>query len=115
MGNKNIISMTEARRRFFEIADELQGGSDQYILTERGRPKVVVMSAEMFESWELTVGLIEKYANLQEKIRLSEEDKKIMGYIDLESLLSKEGYLVADNAKKKYGVSSSNKNSSKNV
>jgi prevent-host-death family protein len=47
---KNIITITEARKRFFEISKESQKKPGTvYIITVRGKPIMVLMSAKDFE------------------------------------------------------------------
>jgi len=50
MNSKNTISITEARKKIFEIAEEVQKPNKYYTFTENGRPKAVLMSAEQFDS-----------------------------------------------------------------
>jgi prevent-host-death family protein len=47
---KNTLSISDARKQLFSIADEVQSPDTYYTLTERGRPKVVILSTERFES-----------------------------------------------------------------
>lgn len=47
---KNIVPISEARKNIFSIAKEVQVSETYYTLTEKGRPKVVMLSAERFES-----------------------------------------------------------------
>ena len=47
---KNIISISEARSKIFEIAEKVQKTSQVFTLTENGRPKVVIISAEEYEN-----------------------------------------------------------------
>jgi|GEM_PF-2738904 len=51
MKTKNVLPITTARRKIFLIAEEAQKG-EVYTLTERGIPKVVILSAERFEILE---------------------------------------------------------------
>ena len=47
---KNIISISEARSKIFEIADKVQKLGQIFTFTENGKPKVVMMSAEEYEN-----------------------------------------------------------------
>lgn len=47
---KNTVPISEARKNIFSIAKEVQVSETYYTLTEKGRPKVVMLSAERFES-----------------------------------------------------------------
>jgi len=50
MRTKTTLSITSARKNIFNIAEEVQKGDTYYTLTERGCPKMVVLSAEKFET-----------------------------------------------------------------
>ena len=53
MRAKTTLSITSARKNIFGIAEEVQKGDVYYTLTERGCPKMVVLSAKKFEAlWE---------------------------------------------------------------
>lgn len=53
---KNIITITEARKRLFEISDEVQKDGNIYIITVKGKPSMVLMSAKDFEHWKKKIG-----------------------------------------------------------
>lgn len=44
----NIIPLTEARKRLFDISEEVQEPNNHYVLTKHGKPVAVVMSANDF-------------------------------------------------------------------
>lgn len=47
---KTTLPITEARKNIFNIAEEVQKTGVYYTLTEHGRPKMVMLSAEKFEA-----------------------------------------------------------------
>ena len=47
---KTTLSISEARKQLFTIADKVQQAEAYYTLTERGKPTVVILSASSFES-----------------------------------------------------------------
>lgn len=104
MNAKTTLSITEARKRIFDIAEEVQRPSVYYTLTEKGRPKVVVMSAEEFESLIETLEVMREYPNLSKDAKKAEREYKLGNYITLEDILAKEGYVVADKSAKKYAI-----------
>ena len=106
MNTKTTIPITEGRKKIFKISDEVQKPGQYYTLTEKGRPKVVIMSAEEFESWQETLEVMKEFPNLDKDIKKAEEEYRKGDYITLEELLEKEGYVLRDKTKKKYGVSS---------
>jgi len=105
MNTKTTISISEARKRIFDIAEEVQRPNTHYTLTENGRPKAVVMSAEEFESWQETIEVMRDFPDLNKDIKQAEKEYERGDYITLEELLAKEGFVLADKSKKKYGVS----------
>lgn len=90
MTTKTTLSLTEGRKRFFDIAERVQRPNIYYTLTDKGRPKVVVMSAEEFESWVETLEVMRDFPNLSEDIKEVEDDLKsgrYKTYSSLEDLL----------------------------
>lgn len=109
MNTKTTMSMTEARKQFFDIGDQVQNPGVYFTLTEKGRPKVVIMSAEEFESWKDTIEVKEEFPDILTDIRETEEAFKsgeYKGWTNLEQLLVSEGFLIADKPKNQYGISS---------
>lgn len=104
MNTKTTLSITEARKQIFRIAENAQKSGNYYTLTEKGRPKVVLMSAEEFDSWRETIEVMHEFPNLKKDIDEARKDYKKGNYITLDELLAKEGYILADKGKTKYGV-----------
>jgi prevent-host-death family protein len=107
MNTKTTISISEARKKIFEIANEVQVPGVHYTFTEKGTPKAVLMSAEEFESWQETLEVMRDCPDLDKDIKEAKEAIKSGAYkkwITLDQLLVKSGFVVADKAKKKYGV-----------
>ena len=101
------MPISEARRRIFEIAEEAQKPDTYFTLTENGRPKAVLMSAEEFESWRETLEVMRDCPDLGKEIREAEEDLKsgaYLRYATLEEVLAKEGFVLADKSKRGYVV-----------
>ncbi len=46
---RNIISLTETRKRLFEISEEVQEKNNHFVLTKHGKPYAVIVSADDFE------------------------------------------------------------------
>ncbi|HBB02281.1 MAG: hypothetical protein US89_C0002G0126 [Candidatus Peregrinibacteria bacterium GW2011_GWF2_38_29] len=95
MNMRTILSISEARKRIFEIADDVSKASVYYTLTENGRPKVVIMSAEEFESWTETIEVMREFPDILKEIEEVEKDMKsgkYKNYTTLDEILEKEGY-----------------------
>ena len=94
MDTKTTLSISEARRKIFKIAENVQKPSIHYTLTERGKPKAVVLSAEEFESWQETLEVNRDFPNLGKDIKMAESDYKKKKYVTLEEVLFKEGFVL---------------------
>jgi len=114
MNSKTTISITEARNRIFDIANEVQKPGVYYTFTENGRPKAVLMSAEEFDSLmeDLELASDPGFAKRMKEVEKEyergeyvswEEAKKELGWDKLESVL------VMDKAKKAYGAKAKTK------
>lgn len=112
MDSKTTISITEARKKIFDIAEEVQKPNKYYTLTEKGRPKVVLMSAEEFDSIMETMEILSD-PKIMANIKKAEEEFKRGEYqswdeVKKELGLSRKGkdiLLVREKPKKKYRVS----------
>ena len=108
MNAKTTLSISEARKRIFDIAEEVQNPGRYYTFTEKGRPKAVLISADEFESWQETLDILQQFPDLPKDIAKVDEDIKTgayKNYITLEELLAKEGYVLKEKAKNKYEIS----------
>ena len=72
MNIKTTKSATEVRKDFFDILDQVERSSVPYTITKAGKPVVVMMSAEEYESWEETLDIMSN----PESVKNIEEGKK---------------------------------------
>ncbi len=100
MNTKTTISISEARKKIFQIADEVQKPNIHYTLTKKGRPKVVIMSAEEFESWQETLEVMKDFPDLAEDIKDAEEDLRKGETISWSDYLSKKNEIPNRTVKK---------------
>lgn len=113
MNSKNTLSITEARKRIFNITDEVQKENGYYILTEKGRAKAVIMSVDEFDSWQETIEVMKDFPDLEKDVKKAKKDYKNGNYITMEKLLAKEGLVLADKGKKEYVQNSNTKKRAK--
>jgi prevent-host-death family protein len=107
MESKRTLSITEARKRIFEIIEEVQKPDIYYTLTEKGRPTAVILSAETFED---LLDDLDIYSDptLQKEIEAAEKEYKRGEYISWDELkqqlgiVHKEQFVIADRGKEKY-------------
>jgi prevent-host-death family protein len=71
----DIIAATYARSKFLELVDEADRFLKRYIITKRGKPLAVLLSAEEFESWEETLYTLSRPQTMR-AIREGERDWK---------------------------------------
>jgi prevent-host-death family protein len=81
---QTTLSISEARKKFFSIANEVQSPEVYYTLTQRGRPKAVIVSADRFEA-------MVNQQNIQAVRALSREASQ------------EQGFLLRETPKRKYG------------
>jgi len=105
MNIKTTLPITEARKKIFQIVADAQKPGVYYTITEKGRPKAVIMSAEEFESWVETLEVMRDFPDLDKDIKEAEKDYAQGNYVTLEEILAKEGYILADKGKEQYEVS----------
>ncbi len=112
MDVKRTISISEARKRIFEIAEEVQAPHKIYTLTADGKPKAVIMSAEEYESWVETMEVMRIFPDLEKDIAETDEAVRTGEYkkwATLEDMIARRPVVVAEKAKRKYGVHSKTK------
>ena len=114
MDTKTTISISEARKRIFDIAEAVQKPGSYFTLTEKGRPKAVMMSAEEFESWQETFEVMRDFPNLDEDIMAAKKDLAQGKTISLTDYLNEQGF-VSKTLKKTDVIQNRNIKKSKKV
>lgn len=71
----DIIGATYARNKFLDLIDEVDAFLKRFIITKKGEPKAVLMSASEFESWEETLYTLSRPKTVK-AIREAEADWK---------------------------------------
>ncbi len=51
----NIIPLTEARKRLFDISEEVQEKNNHFVLTKHGKPYAVILSVKDFEKMKFEI------------------------------------------------------------
>ncbi len=104
MNSKTTLPISEARKKIFHIAKEVQKPDIYYTITQKGRPKAVIMSAEEFESWQETMEIMSD-PELMAEIRQTKEDfekGRMDKFTTWEEMQKQFGWKLADKPKKKY-------------
>jgi len=109
MNTKTTISTTQARKDIFNITDDVQRPGRFYTLTENGKPRAVIMSAEEFESWAETLEVMREFPDLDKDVAKTDKvvkSGKYKKWATLDDLKKDWGFAVADKGTKKYAVQS---------
>lgn len=101
------MSLTEARKRLFDITDIVQRTSQHYTLTERGQARAVLMSADEFDAWVETLEIMNNPA-LMKAITASQHDFKTRNYVPLDEVLVKSHYVRGRSAQTRRKKSAKN-------
>lgn len=88
MSTEKTFPISEARKNIFKIADMVQRPATYVTLTEKGRPKAVMLSVEEFQSWVETLEVVQDFPNLKRDIAAAHEDFKKGEYIVFSSDVS---------------------------
>lgn len=80
MDARTTLSISDARARIFDIAESAQAPHKIYTLTEHGKPKVVLMSAEEFESWQETVEVLHEIPEIFSRIKEAKSKKNLIAF-----------------------------------
>ena len=116
MNTKTTLSISEARKKIFDIIEAVQKPGVHYTFTANGKPSAVMMSAEEFESWAETLDVLREFPDLDKDVAEADEAFRTGEYkkwSTLDDLKKDWGFAVADKPVKKYGVHSRNKTKGK--
>ena len=111
--NIKTLPITEARRRIFKLAQEVQVPGTSYVFTERGVSKVVLISVDEYASWLETMEVVRIFPNLEKDIKEAESQYKKGEYIILDDFLTKKGYTAVKKRNERHISNSSAKKGSK--
>jgi antitoxin YefM len=98
-------SLSDARKNIFKIANEVQKPDTHYILTENGKAKAVVMSADEYESLIETIELLSD-PKAMENIKQAEKELERGDYVTWDQLKEElgvsatQGFVLAEKQKK---------------
>jgi antitoxin YefM len=68
-----ILPVTEARRKFTEIIKNVEGLLEQYVITRKGKPAAIILSAEEYERITDAIRVMQD-RSLQKKLQQARED-----------------------------------------
>jgi len=80
------MSITEARKRIFELTENVQRPGTVYTFTQKGRPKAVMISAEEFEALVETIEAYRQFPDLDQDSKEAWEQFKRGQTVSLEEI-----------------------------
>ncbi len=93
MDMKKIISINKASKDFIKIIEDVQKDNNYYILTEKGKAKVIVMSYDDFDGWMETIDVALTYPDILKDAKELDKDVKsgaYKQYVSLEEVIAKQ-------------------------
>jgi len=70
-----VVAVTEARKKFSYIVEQVQYQGNSYVISRYGRPAAAVVPVEVYESWQRQrEQLFELIRELQKEAHLSPEE-----------------------------------------
>lgn len=88
MSIKTTLPATEVRKNLFDIIDEVSQTNIPYTITVKGKPKVVIMNAEEYDSWRETLDIMSN-PELVQGIEEGKKDLREGRYITLDEYMAK--------------------------
>ena len=85
MNVKTTLSISEARKQLFTIAERVQKPGVYYTLTEHGHPKVVMLAAQELESLLETVDILHE-PKMMKEIQDAKVAYRRKDYVSLDQL-----------------------------
>ncbi|MEK7142905.1 MAG: type II toxin-antitoxin system Phd/YefM family antitoxin [Patescibacteria group bacterium] len=105
---KKTITITEGRKELFRIAEEVQKPDTQFVFTVEGKPGVVLMSVDEYDSLMETMEILSNPEIIRD-IRQAEKDYREGKYSSWEevkkelALMKEPAPALRDKSRKKYG------------
>ncbi len=96
------ISISAARKIIFDIAENVQAPHQYYTLTENGSPKVVILSADEYESLIETLEIARLFPDLTKRIKSADtavKTRKPKNHVSLSDL--KQSYVPTPSRQKR--------------
>lgn len=84
MEKSKNLTITETRKKLFEIVEKVQMPGTSYVITERGNPKAVLLSFDEYESLIETLDILQEDPNLTQEINKAHKEFERGEYYFLE-------------------------------
>lgn len=87
----STISASRARANFYDLIDEVSKSGKRVGITKKGETKVIIMSADEYESWQETKEIMAD-KSLMRAIKQGEKDLKEGRWVDWEDFKKEMGW-----------------------
>jgi len=72
---EKVLGVTEARKKFSNIVEQVQHGGDTYLISRYGKPAAAVVPVEVYENWQRQrEGFFDLVRSMQNEADLSPEE-----------------------------------------
>ena len=72
---EKVLGVTEARKKFSTIVEQVQHGGDPYLISRYGKPAAAVVPVEVYENWQRQrEGFFDLVRSMQKEADLSPEE-----------------------------------------
>ena len=72
---EKVLGVTEARKKFSKLVEQVQHGGDTYVISRYGRPAAAVVPVEVYENWQRQrEGFFDLVRSMQNEADLSPEE-----------------------------------------
>jgi antitoxin YefM len=85
-----VVPFTDARATLSDLLDLIENEQEHVVITRNGKPVVIMMSVDEWESWEETIDVLSD-PEAMDALRASEEDVKAGRLVDLDEVLRRYG------------------------
>ncbi len=86
MNAHTTFPLTEARRRLFEFSDQVQFPGQTLTFTQNGKPKVVMVSSDEYDSLIETLEILHDHPDILQSVEKSRKEYKAGKFITLDQL-----------------------------
>ena len=86
MNAHTTFPLTEARRRLFEFSDQVQFPGQTLTFTQNGKPKVVMVSSDEYDSLIETLEILHDHPDILESVEESRKEYKAGKFVTLDQL-----------------------------
>jgi|GEM_PF-3069581 len=91
MSYTHTLTITEARKKIFTITETVQTPGVSVILTEKGKPKAVLLSADEYEAWHETFAVAVEFSDIKKDAARARAEYKAGDYMTLGAYHKKHG------------------------